>query len=288
MTAGRSGRLAPLLLLAPALLFVLGVVAYPLGLELWFSVSDAEVGGLGRFIGLANFGYLLRDPGFHEALGNTAAYVGISTAVKALLGLGMALALAGAFSGRRLAYALLLLPLMYPVVMGTVAWYYMFSNVHGAINYVLVQAGLVGEPIAWLGNSNLAMASLITVNVWHGTALFGFLLLAGLRAIPRTLLDAALVDGAGAWGSFRHVALPLLAPFLAVAVMLSLLGTFGDYAIVHLLTNGGPANRTQIVSSLAFATALRDGDLGLGAAMSLSLVPIYVAGLVLLVRLLRR
>lgn len=287
MTARRERLLAPLLL-APAVTLVVGVIAFPLALELWFSASDAEIGGRGSFIGLANFAYLLRDPSFHGALLNTAVYLIVSTVIKAVLGLGMALALAAAFPGRRAVYSLLLLPLMFPIVMGTVAWYYLFSNVHGGINYILIELGIVRESIAWLGNSNLAMASLITVNVWHGTALFGFLLLTGVRAIPRMLLDSARVDGAGPWRSLLHVTLPLLAPVLGVAVMLSLLGTFGDYAIVFLLTNGGPANRTQIVSSLAFATALRDGDLGLGSAMALSVVPAYLAGLVAMTRLLRR
>jgi multiple sugar transport system permease protein len=251
---------------------------------LWLSLTDAQVGEDGNFVGLANFRYLARQVGFHQALLNTLVYSGFSTAAKAVLGTGMALALARGFRGRRLVYALLFLPLIFPVTMGTVAWYYLFSDVHGAINYALIALGVIRESIPFLGRGNLPMISLITVNIWHGTALFGVLVLAGLRSIPLELVDAARIDGAGAGQRFLRILLPLLEPVLALAVLLSVLGTFGDYAIVHLLTNGGPANRTQIVSSFAFATALRDGNLSAGAAMVLALVPVYLVGLVYLLR----
>jgi multiple sugar transport system permease protein len=269
-------------------LVALGVTAYPVGFEAWLSFSDASPGEAGSFIGLVNYAYLVRLPNFHQVLVNTAVFVGASTLVKAGLGLGMALALERAFPGRRLVYGLLLLPLMFPVVMSSVAWYYMFSNVHGAINYALLAAGLIQEQVAWLGNSDLAMASLVVVNIWHGTPLFGLLLVAGLRSIGREVVDSATVDGAGPLQRLRHVVLPLLVPALAIATLLSILGTFGDYAIVHLVTNGGPANRTQIISSFAFATALRDGDLGVGAAAALSPLPVYLLALAYILRTARR
>lgn len=277
-----------MLLLAPALVFVVGVLAYPLGLELWLSLTDAQVGEDGTFIGLGNFRYLARQPTFHQALVNTATYSLVSTAVKLALGLGMALALARRFRGRRLVYAFLFLPFMFPTVMGTVAWYYLFSNVHGGINYALTAAHLTREPIGFLGSGPLPMASVITVNVWHGTALFGVLLLAGLRAIPSELLDAARVDTANAVQRFFHVVLPLLQPALLLATLLSILGTFGDFAIVYLLTNGGPANHTTIVSTMAFQIALRDGAVGVGSAVAISLLPVYLVGLAGMLRLVSR
>jgi multiple sugar transport system permease protein len=132
------------------------------------------------------------------------------------------------------------------------------------------------------------MASLVTVNVWHGSALFTVLILAGLRAFPQDVLDVALTDGATRVQRFVHVVLPSLVPALAVGAMLSIAGTFGDFAIVHLLTGGGPANSTTILSTMAFQVALRDGDLGLASAVSLSILPLYVAGLAYVLRLVRR
>ncbi len=196
----------------------------------------------------------------------------------------MALALARRFPGRRVVYALLFLPFVFPVVIGTVACYYLFSDVHGGINYVLLQAHLVPDSVAWLGTGPLAMASLITVNVWHGTALFGVLLLAALRSVPADVLDGAVIDGARPLRRFLDVVVPYLRSALALGVVLSVVGTFGDLAIVHLLTGGGPANETTIVSTTAFEIALRDGALGVGTAVALSIIPVYLVVLVFVVR----
>jgi multiple sugar transport system permease protein len=196
----------------------------------------------------------------------------------------MALALARSFPGRRVVYALLFLPFVFPVVIGTVAWYYLFSNVHGGINYLLLQAHLIPDSIAWLGVGSLPMASLITVNVWHGTALFGVLLLAALRSVPGDVLDAAVIDGARPLRRFWEVVAPYLRSALALGTVLSVVGTFGDFAIVHLLTGGGPANETNIVSTMAFQITLRDGALGVGTAVALSMIPVYLVVLVFVVR----
>ena len=263
---------------------MIGVIAYPLGLAVWFSLTDAQVGESGHFIGLGNYDYLVHQGTYEDALRNTAVYTSLSTAIKAGLGLLMALALARTFPGRRVVYALLFLPFVFPVVIGTVAWYYLFSNVHGGINYLLLQAHLVPESIAWLGLGPLPMASSITVNVWHGTALVGVLLLAALRSVPADVLDAAVIDGARPVRRFMEVVLPYLSSALALGTVLSVVGTFGDFAIVHLLTGGGPANETTIVSTMAFQIALRDGALGVGTAAALSMVPVYLVVLVFVVR----
>jgi multiple sugar transport system permease protein len=272
--------------MVPAIVFVVGVVAFPMSLAFFLSVSQAQLGETPTFTGLGNYQYLLRQGIYREALLNTAVYSGVSLIMKALLGLGMALALARPFPGRRLVYALLFVPFIFPISMGTVSWYYLLSNVHGAFNYALVELGLVHHSIAWLGWGPLPMLSLITVNVWHGTALFGVLLLAGLRSVPSEMLDSARVDGARAVQRFLYMQLPRLRAPLALAAMLSLMGTFGDFAVVFLLTAGGPYNETQIVSTFAFQVALRDGDLGIGTAAAISLLPVYVVGLAYLLRVL--
>jgi multiple sugar transport system permease protein len=292
----RRCRLAPLLrisrnfwsvllLLSPALFFVVGFIAFPLGLELWFSISNAQVGELGSFVGLSNFGYLVQQGTYHDALINTVVYTVVSIGVKATLGMALAFALARPFRGRRIVYALIFLPFIFPTVTGTMAWYYLFSNVHGAINYTLMAWGLSRDGIDWLGSFGaLPMASLITVNVWHGVGLFVILLLAGLRSIPAEVLDSALVDGARSWQRFVHVILPLLKPAFALAAVLSIMGTFGDFAIIHILTNGGPANHTQTIQHMAFLVALRDGDLGVSAAIAFSLMPVYLVAIAYMLR----
>jgi len=274
--AKRQGLYLQAALLAPALFIAAGTIAYPLALEFWFSLSDAQVGAPGNFVGLANYAYLLRQPTYHDAVLNTLVYTVASIAIKAILGIALALAVARHFPGRRLVYALLFLPFVFPTTMGTMAWYYLFSNVHGALNYVLMQSKLVPNGVDWLGSFGpLPMVSLITVNVWHGTGLFTVLLLAGLRSIGTEMIDSARVDGATSSQRFLHIVLPLLQPALVLGAALSIMGAFGDFAIVHVLTNGGPANHTQTIPHMAFMVALRDGDVGVGGAVAFSLLPAY-------------
>jgi multiple sugar transport system permease protein len=212
-------------------------------------------------------------------------YTVVSIGAKAILGTAITFALARPFRGRRVVYALIFLPFIFPTVTGTMAWYYLFSNVHGAINYTLMAWGLSRDGIDWLGSFGpLPMASLITVNVWHGVGLFVVLLLASLRSISSEALDSALVDGARSWQRFLYVILPLLKPAFALAAVLSIMGTFGDFAIVHVLTNGGPANHTQTITHMAFQVALRDGDLGVSAAIAFSLMPVYLIAVAYMLR----
>jgi len=199
----------------------------------------------------------------------------------------MAFALRGDFRGRRLVYALCFLPFVFPPSIGTAAWYYLLSNVHGAFNYALLGAHLIGQPISFTGTGGGAMASVITVNVWHGTALFGILCLAALRSIPPDVVDAAVTDGATAWSRFLHIQLPELRPALVLASLLSIVGNFGDFGIVFLLTGGGPLGKTDIINTSAFANALVVGDLGVGSAVALFALPAYLVVLVVAFRLLR-
>lgn len=273
-------------MLAPAVVLSLGLIAYAIGLEAWFSVSDAGPGTDGTFVGLANFQYLAGLDGFWQMVENTGIYAGASTALKLGLGLAMALALVRPFPGRRLVYAALFLPFIFPVVLGTIAWFFLLSNVNGGVDWLLERAHLMAQPFEWTGR--LPMVSVVTVNVWHGTALFGVLLLAALRSVPRDLLDAAAVDGARWPARLVHVIGPFLRPAALLGVVLSLLGNFGDYAIVELLTRGGPLGRSQIVSTFAFENALLSGYIGVGAAVALVMVPIYVTALAVAYRLLGR
>jgi multiple sugar transport system permease protein len=284
-TSRRRDFYVPVALPAPALVIAAGAIVFPLALEVWYSLSDAQVGQAGHFVGLANYAYLLHQRTYHDALLNTFVYTVTSIVIKAILGVAVALAVARHFPGRRLIYGLIFLPFVFPMTMGTMAWYYLFSNVHGALNYILMESRLVPNGIDWLGSFGpLPMASLITVNVWHETGLFAVLSLAGLRSIGSEIIDSARVDGATSRQRFLHIVLPLLQPALVLGAALSIMGSFGDFAIVHVLTNGGPANHTQTIPHMAFTVALRDGDVGVGAAAAFSLLPAYLLMLAYLLR----
>ena len=281
-------RLLAAAFLTPALVFVVGLIAYPLLYEVYLAFSDAQAGTDGNFIGLANFRFLVGNAYFEQALANTIFYTASTTALKAGLGLALALALTARFRGRRLVQALLVLPFLFPIPIATVAWYYIFSNVYGGLNYLLIASHLVTHQINFRGQYPLPMAIVVAVNVWHGTALFALLLLAALRTVPADILEAAATDGARRWQRFSAIQLPLLVPALVLATMLSVVGTFGDFAIVHLLTDGGPLGQTELVSTMAYQIALRDADLGLGAAVALSLLPLYAVVVAVLVRRVER
>ena len=273
-------------MLAPAAILCMGTIAYAIFLEAWFSLSNAGPGTDGVFVGLANFQYLAGLSNFWQTLANTGIYSGASTVVKLALGLVMALSLARPFPGRRIVYAALFLPFIFPVVLGTIAWFFLLSNINGGLNWILQNTHLLAQPLEWKGR--LPMVSVVTVNVWHGTALFGVLHLAGLRSISTDLRDAAAVDGAGRMKQFLHIIVPYLKPAALLGVILSVLGNFGDFAIVELLTRGGPLGRSQIVSTYAFENALVSGYIGVGAAIALVMVPVYVVALVVAYRLLGR
>jgi multiple sugar transport system permease protein len=288
VTSAQRRRLELALLLAPALIFVIGVIAYPFALSVWYSLTDASIGETGNFIGLAQYGFLARDAGYWSALAHTAVYTGLSLVLKLGLGTLLALALAAPFHGRRLVYVLLLLPLLFPVVMDSITWYFLLSTVGGGVNYVLVTLHLSASPYPFLGSGTSAMISLVAINVWHGTPLVAMLALAAVGSISPDVVDSARLEGAGAAALFFQLRLPAMIPALSIAAFLSLLGTFGDYAIVHLVTAGGPAGSTHIISSLAFTAALRAGDLATGIAIALSVVPVYLAGLAAVVWVLFR
>src|SRR5262249_47790417 len=153
---------------------------------------------------------------------------------------------------------------------------------------VLLSLHLVRESVPFLGTGASAMAGLVTVNVWHGSALFAVLILAGLRTVPRDVLDVATTDGGTSFRRLLRGGPPALVPPFAVGAWWPNAGTFGAFAIVHLLPGGGPANSTTILSTMAFQTALRDGDLGTAAAVALSVLPLYAAGLAYMLTLVRR
>jgi multiple sugar transport system permease protein len=176
--------------------------------------------------------------------------------------------------------ALLLLPFIVPTVLSTVAWQWILDPGMGLFNRVLLFFGLVKQGPSWLGNPTLAMVSVILVNTWRGLPFFGITILAGLQTIPNDLMETATIDGAGWWGRFRYVTLPLLMPVIFIVTTFSIIFTFFDFQLVYVLTGGGPANATHLMATYAYSISMGGGQLGLGSAAALAMVP--VLGLVLL------
>jgi multiple sugar transport system permease protein len=286
-------REAPLgyLLLLPTLA-VLGVfLLYPFLFGIWLSVTDSELGTIGKFIGFENYRFEFRntDGVFLGAVTNTFLYTGVTTVFKLGLGLVMALLLNQAFPFRRFARAALLLPYIIPTVLSYEAWKWMFDPTFSVINWLLVNTHLAPYPGPnWLGVPANAMAALIIVNIWRGAPFYGIAFLAGMQSIPLDLYEAARVDGASRWQQFTDITLPLLRPVLLVVLLLSTILTFADFQGPFVLTNGAPYNSTQLLAIWAYQWGIPGGAIGLGAAISLVLFPLLTIVVALVLFLLRR
>jgi multiple sugar transport system permease protein len=268
------------LMLTPPLLFLVAFLGYPFCYGVYLSFVNRPVAQPATFVGLANFVSLWNDPIFWQAVWNTFRFTGAATVLKLVGGLGMALVMHQHFRLKGVTRALLLLPFIVPTVLSTVAWQWILDPGMGLFNRLLLYFHLVSQGPSWLGNPTLAMVSVILVNTWRGLPFFGITILAGLQTIPNELLESATIDGAGTWQRFRHVTLPLLMPVIFIVTTFSIIFTFFDFQLVYVLTGGGPANATHLMATYAYAISMGGGQLGLGSAEALAMVP--VLGVVLL------
>jgi multiple sugar transport system permease protein len=276
------------MMLAPGVLFLLAFVAYPFLYGIWLSLQDRPVARPGVFVGFANFVTLVHDGIFWRVTGNTFVYTIVTTVLKLVGGLGVALVMNQHFRGRNLARAFLLLPFIVPTILSTVAWMWILDPTFSVVNWVLVRGGVITSGFSWLGNATLAMVSIIVVNTWRGIPFYGITLLAGLQTISPELYEAAAIDGASVRQRFWHVTLPVIKPVLIIVTMFSVIFTFSDFQLVYALTHGGPANATHLFATYAFDLGMSGGQLGMGAAVALSMLPALALLIVVLTLYLRR
>jgi multiple sugar transport system permease protein len=265
-----------LILAAPAALILILLLAYPLGLGVWLSLSDAVLGSTAHFVGLKNYIQIFHDPVYQEAVFYALMYTVCSEALKLSLGLGLALLLNKQFRGYRSARAIMLLPWVAPTVLSALAWNWLLNPQFSAISWLLIKLGLIHGYINFLGNPWPARISLIVVNVWRGIPYFAMGYLAGLTAIPKQLVEAASIDGATSWTIFRRIIWPLLLPVTTILLSFSTIWTVTDFQLIWTMTRGGPLNSTQVFTTLAYQRAINGGTLGQGAAIAASVIPIMI------------
>src|ERR1700736_5603779 len=261
------------LMVAPPVAFLVALVGYPFFYGIGLSLQNRPVAKAGVFVGLDNFVADWHDPVFRLVVVNTIVYTLAATLLKMVGGLGLALVMNQDFRFKNLTRALLLLPFIVPTVLSTIAWQWILDPAFSVINWALMQTGLANPGPSWLGNPYLAMFSLIMVNTWRGLPFYAITLLAGLQTISPELYEAATIDGAGRWGRFRYVTLPLLKPIIFIVTMFSVIFTFSDFQLVYVLTRGGPANATHLFATYAFDVAMGGGQLGAGASIALAMLP---------------
>jgi multiple sugar transport system permease protein len=260
-------------LMTPALLLLIIFIAYPFVLGVWYSMSDVQIFGLGKFIGLANYQNLLNSPVFIQTVKNSFIYTGFATVFKLALGLGLALVMNQAFPFKNLIRASVLLPYIVPTALSTLAFLLAFNPTLSPLPWIFGPLHLPYPAAGFLGQPATAMGAVIFVNTWRGTPFFAISLLAGLQTIPQDLYEAASIDGANAINRFRQVTIPLLMPVLTIVMLFSIIQTFADFQIVQVLTRGGPADSTHLFATLAFQIGMQGGRLGQGAAVSLFMLP---------------
>ncbi len=275
-------------LTAPALALLLVFLAYPFLLGVWLSFTDARIASPGRLVGLENFRYLLADGVFRLAVFNTLLYAGVAVVLKFVLGFALALLVDRDFRGKRFVRAAMLLPWIVPTSLSALVFYWIYDSQFSVLTWLLRAAGLIHQPINYLGDPNLARASLIAANVWRGVPFFAIGLLAGLQTVPRELYEAAAMDGAGPWQRFRWITWPLILPVAVVVTVFSTIMTVGDFQLIWIVTKGGPANATHLFGTLAYQRAVQGGFLGEGAAVAVFVLPVLVACVALAYRALRR
>jgi len=259
------------------------VLVYPLAWEVWTSftaLSPLQEGGT-SFVGLANYRQQLESAEFWQAATITVAFAVVTSMLKLGLGLGMALLLVRPFRGRALVFLAIFLPWAYPASVSVIGWFWML-NPPITTAYAPLMGQLKYSVDSVLGTGAWAFVSVTLFNVWRGSSFTGVLLLAGMNAIPPELFEYALLDSKSAWQRFCSVTVPLLKPFLALGVFLSLTSAFADLANVWMLTAGRLI--FPVVGTHAYWLAINAGQFGPASALSLTLVPFLLVALLVLFR----
>jgi multiple sugar transport system permease protein len=239
----------------PAVLLLWVILFAPLAYVLYSSVHF-NVGRSASFAGLSHYQRFLEDPYFWNALRNTVAFTLGSVVLHVLLGVGVALLLAQRIKGRTAFRIVGLVPWMFSSVVVATLWRWMYHPQFGVINDILSRLGLRElAQMAWLGEIAFALPAVILTNAWRGFPFVMVMVLAGLQAIPREQYEAASVDGASGWSLFRYVTLPQLRFILAVSIVLDTIWTFKYFDLVQVMTEGGPANSTEVLTTLVYRNA---------------------------------
>ncbi len=269
MNIRRREQALGFLLVAPTLLLFATLIFYPMAQSLFLSLHRVSTLNLRtRWVGLANFESLLADPAFTTSFLNTLVWTLGAVTLQLLVGVGAALVLNGRLLFRSAARGLLLFPYLLPTAVAVLVWRWLFNDLYGLINHVLLSLHLIREPVAWLSHSPDAMIAVILVGTWKFFPFVVIAVLARLQSIPDSLYEAARIDGASRWSQFWDITLPQLASVLSVVVLLRSIWDFKEFDLIYLLTGGGPGISTQTLPILVYREAFQLLNFGRGAAVA--------------------
>lgn len=262
--------LKPLLMILPGLALALFIIGYPI-LDLAYTSSQevSRFGQLRGFAGLANFKEVFADPLFWASLNRTVVWTFTVVIGTLAISLPIAIMLNDDFYGRGIARVIIMLPWAISLTMTAVVWRWALNGRAGLLNATLMNLGITNEPIEWLAEANLAFTVEILIGILVSIPFTTTIFLGGLSSLPRDSYEAAMVDGATRWDQFRHLTLPLMKPFINIAIVLNVIYVFNSLPIIWVMTEGGPANGTDILVTYLYKLAFRFGQLGKASAISL-------------------
>jgi multiple sugar transport system permease protein len=261
---------APVLLLLPAIIVLAAVIIVPLLFSFYSSFTPFRLtkpDSLWIFIGVRNYASVLSNWEFWVAFGRTVLLLTIALNAEMFLGLGLAMLVNKATRGQRVLRTMMMFPMMFSPVLVGFQFKFLFNDNIGFVNNALQSLGLTDRAIPWLIDGNLALFSIIIAEVWSSTSVFAILILAGLMAMPKDPIEAANVDGCTPWQTFRYVIWPYIMPFAFIAMTIRSLDVARAYDIVKIMTDGGPAKRTELLWTLIGRTAYGDARMGMANAM---------------------
>ncbi|MCV3768136.1 carbohydrate ABC transporter permease [Rhizobium sp. TRM95796] len=267
----RSFDYFPYLLLAPAVLLSVLIVAWPFVETFRLSFTNATMGPNVRFVGLLNYKKMF-DDGFLQVIARTFVWMAVSVSLKMLLGLLGAVLLNAAVPGRTLARLLVMPPWIVPIAISAFIWSWLYNGQYGMISGVAQNLGILAGPFEFLAFRNSAFMAAIVVDVWVGIPLVSLYLLAAMQSVPSDLHEAAWTDGAGRFYRFRRITLPLIAPSIATISLLSAIWTFNSFEIIWILTEGGPRDATTTMIIDTYKSAISRFKFGEGSARAVMIV----------------
>ena len=284
----RKNALAGWLLLAPSLLLIAGLILYPILYNLWLSFFDKHAFmPVQAFVGLRHYRYFATDPEFWSSVYYGVVYAAVTMAFQLVLGVAAALLLNEAFRGRNLLRGVVLFPYLIPTIVAVILWKWLLNDSYGLVNHLLLVAGVVHAPVAWLGKDYI-MSSLIITSVWQFFPFVVVTYLARLQTIPPELYEAARVDGATAWRRFLHVTLPATRTVLFVIILLRSIWMFTKFDTVWLMAGDGAVSRyIRTLPVYAYARSFTYLQAGMGAALAVLMFGMLLAGTAVYFRLFR-
>ncbi|AZO17861.1 MULTISPECIES: sugar ABC transporter permease [unclassified Mesorhizobium] len=284
-----QNRFLPYLLTLPSLLLAAVVIFWPVWDLVQISTHDVNrFGQLREFSGLANFSALAADPDFVAALWRTGLWTVLVVGGALLLSIPVAMILNMDFYGRGLARVIIMLPWAVSLTMTAVVWRWALNGESGMLNSALMKLGLISQNIQWLASAETAFPMQVLIGILVTVPFTTTIFLGGLSSIPDDLYEAAALEGATHFQQFREITFPLLKPFINIAIVLNTIYVFNSFPIIWVMTQGGPANSTDILVTHLYKLAFRIGKLGEASAVSLVMFAILLVFTMIYVRLAMR